>query len=220
MKKRMLVTAGPTHEPIDRVRYLANRSSGATGVAIAQAAARAGYEVMLLLGPATATEPPEAPEVKIAGDIRVERFESTADLQRLLDEHFEECDVLVMAAAVADYRPRPRKLEEKIERSATGLTLELESTPDLVAGCAKRKRADQRVIAFALEESAKLAERAKAKLARKGVDAIVANPLETMGAPGINATVYTADGAAHHAGAMSKGDFAAWLVGWIGKNWD
>jgi len=214
MKKRMLVTAGPTFEAIDRVRYLANRSSGATGVAIAEAAACAGYDVTLLLGPS------EPPEVKIAGDIRVERFESTADLQRLLDEHFGECDVLVMAAAVADYRP-VRVSDGKMERKTSGgLTIELESTPDLVAGCAKRKRADQRVIAFALEEPAKLAERAKAKLARKAVDAIVANPLETMGAAEINATVYTADGEAHHAGAMNKRDFAAWLVGWITKNRD
>lgn len=206
MKYRILVTAGPTHEPIDRVRYLANRSSGAMGVAIADAGAGAGCAVTLLLGPG----------VRMASDaVCVKKFETTADLERLLDEYFVQCDVLVMAAAVADFRPRPRKLdEEKIERGEK-LVLELESTPDLVAACAQRKRADQRVIAFALEEPAKLADRAKAKLARKRVDAIIANPLETMGADEINATIYTACGDAISPGAMSKVDFAAWLVKWI-----
>lgn len=208
MKNRILVTAGPTHEPIDQVRYLANRSSGALGAAIADAAAEAGCRVTLLLGPCAAQAQ--------RAEVRVVRFETTADLERLLDEHFPSCDVLVMAAAVADYRPTPGSARSgKLERTDKGLVLELESTPDLVKRCAAGKCADQRVIAFALEEPAQLAQRAQAKMRRKGVDAIVANPLQTMGDPGITATVYTATGQALSPGNMPKRDFAAWLVRWI-----
>lgn len=206
MAGKLLITAGPTHEPIDAVRYLANRSSGAMGIAIAEAAAAAGWAVTLLLGPVD-RDPPTG--------VRVARFESTAELMGLLDEHFAACDVLIMAAAVADYRPKGGGEGGKLERRGSGLTLELESTPDLVARCAERKRADQVIVGFALEEPAKLAERARGKLARKGLDAIVANPLETMGAGGIDATLLTADGRAESPGAMPKADFAAWLVGWV-----
>ena len=100
--------------------------------------------------------------------------------------------------------------------------LELEPTPDLVAGCAARKRPGQRIVGFALEESAVLAERAREKLRRKGLDAIVANPLETMGAEEIRATLYAATGevctptmGARAAQGVSKLDFARWLVAWI-----
>lgn len=207
MEKKILVTAGPTHEPIDAVRYLANRSSGAMGIAIAEAARDAGWDVTLLLGPVTR----EAPR-----GMRAERFESTAELMGLLEAHFPACDVLVMAAAVADYRPKPGG-GGKIERSAAGLTLELEPTPDLVAGCAARKRDDQMIVGFALEEPAKLAERARSKLARKGLEAIVANPLSTMGAEGIDATVITAAGRVESPGPMAKPAFARWLVSWMGS---
>lgn len=183
-RKRMLITAGPTHEPIDAVRYLANRSSGRLGVCLAEAARDAGWNVTLLLGP-TALEPP-------AG-VRTVRFESTADLAALLAAQFPKCDVLIMAAAVADYRPR-RAAAGKLPRAGGKLVLELEPTPDLVAACAARKRPAQRIIGFALDEPAALAARARAKLHRKGLDAIVANPLETMGAEIVSAVVYTAAG--------------------------
>jgi phosphopantothenoylcysteine decarboxylase/phosphopantothenate--cysteine ligase len=204
MAKRVLITAGPTHEPIDAVRYLANRSSGAMGLALAAAARDAGHAVTLLLGPT-----PRTPPV----DVSVERYESSADLRDLLDAHFPRCDLLIMAAAVADYRPAARR-EGKLERSGERLVLELEPTEDLVARCAAGKRADQRIIGFALEEPARLADRAQAKLRRKGLDAIVANPLRTMGAADVEATVYTADGGVHEPGPMTKIVFANWLIAW------
>jgi len=208
IRRRLLITAGPTHEPIDAVRYLANRSSGAMGIALAEAGRDAGHDVTLLLGPISHPVPT---------DVNVIRFQTTQNLQDLLDEHFSTNDVLIMAAAVADYRPKAGAAG-KIERGADGLVLELESTPDLVARCAAAKRDDQMVIGFALEEPAALAERAQRKLSRKRLDAIIANPLETMSAADIEATIYTAAGEKHEPGPMSKQEFARWVVGWLDKH--
>ncbi len=215
MPRHMLITAGPTWEPIDAVRYLANRSSGRLGIHVAEAAHVAGWEVTLLLG-AGATAPPPAARAGPEANLRTLRFESTADLERLLAEHFPTCDVLVMAAAVSDYRPRAPS-PGKWLRGAARLVLELEPTPDLVAACAARRRPEQLIIGFALEEPAVLAARAREKLAQKGLDAIVANPLETMGAERIRATLYTATAETIRppAAELTKHEFAAWLVGWI-----
>jgi len=218
---RVLITAGPTREPIDDVRFISNRSSGQMGLALARAAAEAGHDVTLLLGPVL------VPATLSDGDaLRVERFTTTAGLRALLDEHFPACDVLVMAAAVADYRlAAPRA--GKAPRSG-GMRLELEPTPDLVAGVAATKRPDQRVIAFALEEAAVLEERAAEKMRRKGVDAIVANPLATMDSGRVAAVLLTPDGERHEPPAtagsgtdgpgQSKAAFARWLVAWIDRS--
>lgn len=212
MSCRILITAGPTHEPIDDVRYLANRSSGRMGVALAEAARAVNWDTTLLLGP-VALPPPS--------DVAVFRFETAADLQSLLDEHFPRCDVLIMAAAVADYRPI-RADGAKLPRTNKNLALELEPTPDLVARCAAAKRPDQFIIGFALEEAASLEQRARDKLKRKGLDAIVANPLETMGAIEIQARIITAhaDNLLYHSGLpefirSSKREFATRLIEWI-----
>ena len=208
----MLITAGPTYEALDAVRYIANRSSGRLGICLAEAARDAGWQATLLLGPAAA-EPPVG--------VNTLRFESTADLAALLDAHFPACDVLIMAAAVADYRPRRAELA-KLARTGDKLVIELEPTPDLVARCAARKRPGQRIIGFALEEPAGLEARAREKLRKKGLDAVVGNPLGTMGAEDIRAVVYTAAGAviqpADEVGGtrgQSKADFARWLIGWV-----
>ncbi len=208
-KLRVLITAGPTHEPIDAVRYVANRSSGRMGVALAEAFLLGGFEVRLLLGP-TVVGLGEG----LKDEAALERFETAADLEGLLDRYFDESDILVMAAAVADYRPAlgSSGLQSKIRRSKGGMRLELEATPDLVAGCAERKREGQRVIGFALEAPEELMEGAKDKLWRKKLDAVVANPLKTMGDVEIDATVYSASGAVHRVGEQTKAGFAKWLV--------
>ncbi len=204
----MLITAGPTHEDIDAVRYIANRSSGLMGVAIAEAARDSGWDVTLLLGPVSAQAP---------SGVRVERFTSTDDLARLLDVHFASCDVLVMAAAVSDYRPanpEPSKLSRKSEL----LKLELVATPDLVHLCAQKRRSHQRIVGFALEEPALLDARAVQKLQSKKLDAMVANPLDTMGSDIIAAKIFTPNGRIHlpdPSGAIDKLTFARWLVHWI-----
>jgi phosphopantothenoylcysteine decarboxylase/phosphopantothenate--cysteine ligase len=206
MRRRLLITAGPTHEPIDPVRYLANRSSGKLGFAMTHAAAAAGYQVTLLLGPVPLC-PDDLPAT-------IHRYQTVDDLGRLLNEHFPECDLLVMASAVADYRllgPSPTKLR----RDGEPLTIQLEPTPDLVARCSHSKRLDQQIIGFALENFDMLSQSADKKLQDKQLDAIVANPLETMDADGIDATVHFADGRSMRCtptGSASKSKFAEWFI--------
>lgn len=206
---RVLITAGPTREPIDAVRFISNRSSGRMGAALAEAAHEAGHDVVLLLGPSC---------VGMPKGVRVERFETGAELQGLLEERFAECDVLIMAAAVADYRPAQVE-QGKLHREG-GMVLELVSTPDLVAACGKRKGPEQRVVAFALEQAAVLEPRAIEKLKRKGADAIVANALGAMEAGEIEPVLMTNDGRRllpEGGGALKKEVFARWLVAQLGN---
>jgi len=200
---RVLITAGPTREPIDDVRFISNRSSGQMGFALARSAAEAGHDVTLLLGPVLM--PPSVGE-----QVRVERFNTTADLEALLAEHFPKCDVLIKAAAVADYRPT-QLIKGKTPRGS-GLSIHLEPTPDLVAQCAQTKRSDQTIIAFALEDPIVLETRAVEKMQRKKVDAILANPLQTMDATDIEPILFYADGRRDQPGRMLKSELAAWLV--------
>lgn len=200
---RILITAGPTREPIDDVRFISNRSSGQMGFALAQAAADAGHDTTLLLGPVLM--PPSVGE-----RVRVIRFNTTADLEALLAEHFPKCDVLIKAAAVADYRPITLT-KGKMPRGE-GLAIHLEPTPDLVAQCAKTKRDDQTIIAFALEDPLVLETRAVEKMNRKKVDAILANPLQTMDANDIEPILFYADGRRDQPGRMLKRELARWLV--------
>jgi phosphopantothenoylcysteine decarboxylase / phosphopantothenate---cysteine ligase len=211
---RLLITAGPTYEPIDAVRFIGNRSSGRLGVAVAESAAERGWAVTLLLGP-TRTEPSDS-------RIRVARFRTTADLQALLRAELPRHDVLVMAAAVADYRPKAgaADLYGKTRRTDAGLTLELEATPDLLAECATLRRPDQLVVGFALEPREEMLASARSKLARKKLDLIVANPLETMDGDRIEAVVLGKDGSEHRTdGPITKVAFAGWLLSLVERAW-
>lgn len=203
---RILITAGPTHEPIDTVRFLSNRSSGRLGVALADAAAQRNLHTTLLLGPTNA-EPTDT-------RIDLHRFRTAADLEALLDRHFPACDVLVMAAAVADFRPvaPADPAHTKLKRTADALTLRLEPTPDLVAACAARRSPSQLIVGFALEPRDRLEASALDKLRRKGLDAIVANPLETMDATTIDAALITSDERHDTGRPIPKADFATWLL--------
>ncbi len=207
---RLLITAGPTHEPIDAVRYLGNRSSGRLGVKLADEASRRGWDVTLLLGP--------TPMACESTQVATHRFRTTADLQGLLSEHAPQCDVLVMAAAVADYRPiPPADVEDvervKIRRTPGRMTLDLEATPDLLAEAASKRRPGQLFVGFALEPAATLLDSGKAKLVRKGLDLLVANPLDTMDAAGIHAWLLAPAGVIDETpGSISKAAFASWLL--------
>lgn len=219
----MLITAGPTHEPIDAVRYLANRSSGRMGVAIAVAAANRDLPTTLLLGPTQ--RPLEADDwPPNSSHTALVRFQTAADLQRLLAEHWPQHDVLIMAAAVADFRPTGVTVANdgsggqgtpsgKIRRTGEQVTLDLEPTPDLLADLASITRQDQTVIGFALEPADQMMQSAEEKLQRKRLDAIVANPLETMDAQTVTATLLLRDGSTMAAPpAIAKRDFAEWLL--------
>jgi phosphopantothenoylcysteine decarboxylase/phosphopantothenate--cysteine ligase len=162
---RVLVSAGGTREPIDPVRFIGNRSSGRMGLALAEAAARRGAEVTLVAANVSLPTP--------AGARRVD-VETAAELASALEHEFDSADVLVMAAAPADFRPR-QAADEKIHREGTGgFELDLEATDDILAALGARRRQGQTVIGFAAETDAGL-ERAREKLERKGADAIVLN---------------------------------------------
>lgn len=160
-----LVTAGPTREPIDPVRFVSNRSTGRMGYAVAEAAHAAGHAVRLVSGPVEL--PPPSPGIEL---IRI----TTADeMLRAVKENLPWCDWLVMAAAVADWRPA-RCSPLKLKKSDGPPHIEWEATPDILKTIAKLKRADQHFCGFAAETD-HLARNAKAKLRAKHLDAIAAN---------------------------------------------
>ncbi len=162
---RILVTAGPTREAIDPVRFLSNRSSGKMGYALAQAALDAGADVVLISGPVSLTPPNGLAEfVPVV---------SAADMADAVRARFDACDAAIFCAAVADYRPaHPAK--SKIKKQDGPLVLELERTEDILAFCGTRKRKDQILIGFAAETD-DLEKNAMRKLAAKNADWIVAN---------------------------------------------
>jgi phosphopantothenoylcysteine decarboxylase/phosphopantothenate--cysteine ligase len=163
---RVLVTAGGTREPIDPVRFIGNRSSGRMGVALATAAARRGAQVTLIAANVA---------VPVPAGIETIPVETTADLDRAVHAEFESAHVLLMAAAPADFRAATPE-ESKISRSAeSGLDLRLEPTEDILAGVAASRDLGQTLVGFAAETGADAIERARAKLERKGIDAIVFN---------------------------------------------
>ncbi|HTS58644.1 MAG TPA: bifunctional phosphopantothenoylcysteine decarboxylase/phosphopantothenate--cysteine ligase CoaBC [Terriglobales bacterium] len=158
----VLITAGPTREKIDPVRYLSNRSSGRMGYAVAEAALRRGARVLLITGPTLLT-PPRAAEVV--------EVESAEEMRRAVLDRLPEATVVIKTAAVADYRPKAVQ-PQKIKR-AGGLTLELEPTADILTEVARRK-GSQIVIGFAAETE-NVREHARKKLTAKSLDAIVVN---------------------------------------------
>lgn len=197
---RFLITAGPTREPIDPVRYIGNRSSGKMGAAIASAAEARGHEVRMIVGPVSVAMP------KNVGLLAVE---SSRDMEAAVLTNFPSCDILIMAAAVADYRPKtvsPTKLGR--DRS---LMIELEPTADIVAAASAIKKPHQRTIGFSLEHAGNV-ERAQEKLLRKNLDMIVFNPTETMNADVIAATLLYPDGRSENLPSRTKAEFADVLI--------
>ena len=162
----MLVTAGGTREPIDSVRFIGNRSSGRMGVALAEAAARRGASVTLV---AANVALPVDPAVSVIA------VETASELAAATRDAFAEAQVVLMAAAVADFRPQA-VAEGKLAREGSGgLELKLEETEDVIAGLAAERREDQTLVGFAAEHGPDAITRAREKLARKGLAAIVFN---------------------------------------------
>jgi phosphopantothenoylcysteine decarboxylase / phosphopantothenate---cysteine ligase len=168
---RILVTAGPTHEPLDPVRYLSNPSSGKMGYAVAERAKARGAKVVLISGP-THLNPP-------AG-IKFESCKTAADMNSLVQKHFLECDVLVMSAAVGDFTAEKLEKEKIKKQGEEGRTLKLVATKDILMEASKIKTR-QFVVGFAAETQ-NLIESALEKLRKKKLDLIVANDIS---APGI-----------------------------------
>ena len=169
--KKVLVTAGPTQEKMDPVRYISNHSTGKMGYAVARAAMLRGADVTLVSG-VTALQPPEG--VKVVPVI------SAADMAQAVKAAASEHDIIVKAAAVADYRPAVTA-DEKIKKKDGGLTLSLERTEDILAWLGANRLEGQILCGFSMETE-HLLENSRAKLERKKIDMIVANSLKQAGA--------------------------------------
>jgi phosphopantothenoylcysteine decarboxylase / phosphopantothenate---cysteine ligase len=201
--RRVLVTAGGTREPIDAVRFVGNRSSGRMGYALAEEAARRGARVTVVAANVSLPAPV---------DVEVIPVTTAAELAAACEERFADADVLLMAAAVADYRPADPH-PGKLKKDATGasLTLDLVRTDDVLAGLAARRRPGQMLVGFAAEHGDGAVAHAREKRARKGLDAVVVND---VGRPGIgfdstdNEVVVVLDGEERHVARSAKHEVA------------
>jgi len=169
--KKILITAGPTYEAIDPVRFIGNHSSGKMGYDIASEAADKGAEVILVSGPSHQTLKNNA--------VQLIKVVSAQEMYDVCQEYFENVDVAIAAAAVADYRPK-NVASQKIKKQDTNLTIELEKTQDILATLGEKKK-NQFLIGFALETENEL-EHAKGKIKKKNLDLIVLNSLNDKGA--------------------------------------
>jgi phosphopantothenoylcysteine decarboxylase/phosphopantothenate--cysteine ligase len=168
---RFLITAGPTREYLDSVRYFSNDSSGRMGFALAAAAAARGHDVTLIHGPVALPAP---------RGVRVLAVVSAEQMWRACRAVWPRCDVLLMAAAVADYAPA-RRSRHKLRKSGAPLTIELRPTVDILASLSRARRAGQCVIGFALEDR-RGRTHARRKLEQKYLDAIILNSPSAVGA--------------------------------------
>jgi phosphopantothenoylcysteine decarboxylase / phosphopantothenate---cysteine ligase len=209
--RRVLVTAGPTVEDIDPVRFLSNRSSGKMGFAIAQAARTRGAEVTLISGPT---------DLEFPGVVRVR---STEEMRQAVVERFSQTDVLIKAAAPLDFRPKT-VASQKIKKAKAGSSLDLEPTPDILQELGARK--DGKVLVGFAAETEDLAKNARAKLKAKNLDLIVVNPVggpDSGFASDTNrASIIDADGAVQDIPLMSKSQMAEAILdrvtALLGKN--
>lgn len=199
--KRVVVTAGPTREPLDPVRYLSNHSTGKQGIALAEAAWRRGADVVLVHGPLSAAAP-------VGATLRP--VETTQQMADSVAREIVDADVLVMAAAPADFRPA-QVASAKIKKSGRAPAIALEETPDILLGTIAQRRAGMVAVGFALETD-DLAENAQKKLAAKRLSLIVANSAREAGAgfghDTNRVTIFSASGAAEELPLLSKRETA------------
>ncbi|GAB5562227.1 MAG: hypothetical protein SynsKO_38740 [Synoicihabitans sp.] len=205
---RVLITAGPTREHLDPVRYLTNGSSGKMGYALAEAVAERGWSVELVSGPVSLADP---------GGVAVTRIVSAQEMFEVCTAKFAACDLFMAVAAVADFRPRFRS-DQKQTKVETGSSLELEPTVDILRSLAMNRRHDQILVGFAAE-TFDLEIKAPAKLLTKGCDWIVGNDVS---APGVGmesdanaVTLWNRRGKVGSAGPAPKAAIASWLLGQI-----
>lgn len=201
---RFLITAGPTREPIDPVRYLSNRSSGKMAYAIAEAAIGAKHEAVIISGPVSLSAPEKA---------RVTKVVTSDQMYEAVHEHLPRCDVLVMCAAVADYKPI-KASPFKIKKGAAALILELVPTRDILSSLAEKAR-NYLVVGFAAETN-ELEENATKKLRDKNCDMIVANDVSRsdsgMESDENEVTIFSRDGRSTKIPRTSKKNIARELI--------
>ncbi len=203
---RILITAGPTREPLDAVRFLTNAATGRLGIEIAEAAVRAGHEADLVLGPTHLAPPQHA-------GITVRRVTTALEMLAACEAAWPACDALIATAAVSDWRP-VTAAAGKPDKASTARTLDLVPNPDIVATLAATK-GRRTVIGFALQVEDAVA-RARAKLVAKNLDAIVLDSPAALGADRADFTILRADGSSEPLPACTKGDLADRLVAALG----
>ncbi|MFQ6111189.1 MAG: bifunctional phosphopantothenoylcysteine decarboxylase/phosphopantothenate--cysteine ligase CoaBC [Nitrospinota bacterium] len=209
---RLLVTAGPTREAWDAIRFISNRSSGRMGYALAARASERGAEVTLLSGP-TSLEPPSG--VKFIG------VESALEMREALLRELPRAHALIKAAAVSDFRPK-QSLPQKLKKSEGPLTLELEPTPDILREVGERK--GKLILVGFAAESEDLLKNAKKKLREKNLDLIVANPVggedSAMGSEKASALIITAEGEVTELPTQSKEELADEVLSRLKLLWE
>lgn len=208
--KKVLVTAGPTREAFDPVRFISNHSTGKMGYALAREAAARGAEVVLISGPVNIERIPYVQTVDII---------SAKDMYEACVKYFPEADILIKAAAVADYRPKAIS-GEKIKKSESNSSVELERTDDIIAHLGKTKKDNQFICGFSMETE-NMIENSRTKLNKKNIDMIVANNLKTKGAGfGTDTNVVTliTKSSQKELEIMSKADVAHEILNEIVKN--
>ncbi|MBQ4300068.1 MAG: bifunctional phosphopantothenoylcysteine decarboxylase/phosphopantothenate--cysteine ligase CoaBC, partial [Lachnospiraceae bacterium] len=202
--KKVLVTAGPTREAIDPVRFISNHSTGKMGYAIARVASRRGAEVTLISGPTNLDKPL---------GVRVIDVTSAGEMYDAVVANYKDADIIIKSAAVADYTPTT-VANQKMKKSDDDMSIELTRTEDILAWLGQHKLDNQKLCGFAMETE-NLLENATAKLAKKNADMIVANSIATEGAGfGVDtnvATLITSDGA-EPLDMMSKEELAAVIL--------
>lgn len=206
--KHILITAGPTYEKIDPVRFIGNYSSGKMGFALAQSLADAGAEVELVIGPT-------ALNVSTYQHIHIHRVESAREMYAAATELFPQCNGAILSAAVADYRPSECADHKLKKNGSEGMTLELVQNPDILATLGGMKTSEQTLVGFALETDNEEAN-AQHKLEKKNLDYIVLNSLRDKGAGfGVDTnkvTILSRDGRKKEIPLMSKQEVAKLIV--------
>jgi len=202
---KVLVTAGPTREALDPVRFISNRSSGKMGYAIASAALRAGHAVQLISGPVSIAPPPGAHLIRVT---------TAAEMLVAVKKYIRACDVLVMAAAVADWRPKNIS-KQKMKKSDGAPCIEWEPTTDILKALTPLKKKSQVFCGFAAE-TAHLAKEARRKLREKNLDAIAVNDVSKndrgFESDSNALTLYISDGKVHRRSLTTKTKCAEWIV--------
>ena len=170
--KKILITAGPTYEKIDPVRFIGNHSSGKMGYAVAQECLNKGAEVLLISGPVSLNEP--------KGNVKIINVQSASQMYNACINNFADFDIAIMSAAVADYTPE-NVFDKKVKKTNDNLQIKLKATKDIAAELGKRKKINQIIIGFALETDNEM-DNAVSKLSKKNLDFIVLNSLKDKGA--------------------------------------
>ena len=211
MSIRCLITAGPTREFFDPVRFVSNPSTGKMGFALAAAARAAGWTVDLVAGPVALPEPEGVVLYPVV---------TAEEMLRQTDALFGPCDVLIMTAAVSDWRPKVRH-PQKLKKDGQGMTVEFEPVPDILATLARQRRPGQLLVGFAAETE-DVEANALAKLARKDIDLIAANsvagPEGAFGSEENRLVVLGRDGSREVLGPASKSAVARDLIALLGRH--